>query len=171
MAPPSSRDSRGPTRERFLRFPARLLQLAVRFLCKAEIVGALDVHFLCNFEDLANDVEIVYLGFSVDHPGIQETLLSKCNSFSLEVKYGARVSASFQLINNVLCFPGKIRRFERSQKATFYHSQTVAACFAGTGSFRLRTSRALSARIFRWSSFDSPISPNTSSAASGFQQG
>jgi len=40
-----------------------LYQVAVRFLCKAEIVGVLDGHFLCDFEDLANDVEIVFLRF------------------------------------------------------------------------------------------------------------
>lgn len=50
----------------FLRFPACLGQLAVRFLGKAEVVGALDGNFLCDFEDLANDVEIVFLRFFVD---------------------------------------------------------------------------------------------------------
>jgi hypothetical protein len=28
-----------------------------RFLCEAEIVGALDRHFLCDFEDLVDDIE------------------------------------------------------------------------------------------------------------------
>jgi hypothetical protein len=41
----------------------------VRFLGKAEIVGPLDGHFLCDFEDLANDVEIVLLRFFVDTAG------------------------------------------------------------------------------------------------------
>src|SRR5206468_2695156 len=44
-----------------------LRQLAVYFLCKAEIVGALDGHFLCDLENPANDVEIVFLRFFVDH--------------------------------------------------------------------------------------------------------
>src|SRR5437899_12413711 len=57
---------RGVSRE-FLRFPTRLRQLAVRFLGKAEIVGALDGNFLCDFEDLAKDVEIVFLRFFVRH--------------------------------------------------------------------------------------------------------
>ena len=48
-----------PRLRKFLRFPACLRQLAVRFLCKAEIVGALDWDFLGDFEDFANDVEIV----------------------------------------------------------------------------------------------------------------
>ena len=52
---------------KFLRFPPRFRQVAVRFLCKAEIVGALDGNFLCDVEDLANDVEIVFLRFLVDH--------------------------------------------------------------------------------------------------------
>jgi hypothetical protein len=43
-------------------------QLAVRFLCEAEIVGALGRHFLCDSQDLANDVEIVFLRFFVDTP-------------------------------------------------------------------------------------------------------
>jgi hypothetical protein len=34
--------------------------------CKAEIIGALDGHFLCDFEKLADDVEIFFL-FLVDH--------------------------------------------------------------------------------------------------------
>ena len=44
-----------------------MCQFAVRFLGKAEIVGAVDGYFLCDFEDLANDVEIVFLRFFVDH--------------------------------------------------------------------------------------------------------
>ena len=44
-----------------------LRQLAVGFRYKTEIVGALDRHFLCHFEDLANDVEIVFLRVFVDH--------------------------------------------------------------------------------------------------------
>ena len=63
----SSYETRKAAPGKFLRFPARLRQLAVRFLCKAEIVGALDGNFLCDFEDLANDVEIVFLRFFVDH--------------------------------------------------------------------------------------------------------
>ena len=51
----------------FLRFPARLGQLAVRFLCEAEIVGALDGHFLADVQDLAHDFEVVFLGLFVDH--------------------------------------------------------------------------------------------------------
>jgi hypothetical protein len=42
-------------------------QFTVRFLCKAEIVGALDGHFVGDFEDLANDVEIVFLRFFGDY--------------------------------------------------------------------------------------------------------
>jgi hypothetical protein len=38
--------------DKFLRFPTRLRQLAVRFLGKAEIVGGLDGHFLGDVEDL-----------------------------------------------------------------------------------------------------------------------
>ena len=53
----SSNEARKAAPGKFLRFPARLRQVAVRFLCKAEIVGALDGNFLCHFEDLANDVE------------------------------------------------------------------------------------------------------------------
>jgi hypothetical protein len=53
--------------ESFLTLPSRLCQLAVRLFCEAEIVGALDGHFLRDIEDLANDVEIVFLRFFVDH--------------------------------------------------------------------------------------------------------
>jgi hypothetical protein len=47
--------------------PNRLGQFAVRFLCKAEIVGALDGHSFVTFVDFANNVEIVFLRFFVDH--------------------------------------------------------------------------------------------------------
>ena len=50
----------------FLRLTAHLCHLAVRFLCKAKIAGALNGQFLGDFEDLANDVEIVFLRFFVD---------------------------------------------------------------------------------------------------------
>jgi hypothetical protein len=52
---------------RRLRFPTGLGQLLVRFLREAEIVGALDGHFLFDIDDLANDVEIVLLGFFVHY--------------------------------------------------------------------------------------------------------
>ena len=50
------------------RVSSPLTQLAVRFLCKAEIVGALDGNFVCDFEDLANDVKIIFLRFFVVDP-------------------------------------------------------------------------------------------------------
>jgi len=47
----SSNEARKAAPGKFLRFPARLRQVAVRFLCKAEIAGALDGNFLCHFEE------------------------------------------------------------------------------------------------------------------------
>ena len=79
----SSNEARKAAPGKFLRFPARLRQVAVRFLCKAEIAGALDANFLCHFEDLANDVEIVSLRFFVDHA---VKVFQPCNSLILRAR-------------------------------------------------------------------------------------
>jgi len=67
MSFPLGAEVRKARARELLRFPARLGDLAVRFLGEAEIGGALDGHFLCHVGDLAHDVEIVFLRFLVDH--------------------------------------------------------------------------------------------------------
>ena len=48
-------DAGKPTREKFLKFPASLCQLAVRLFCEAEIVGAIDGRFRQDIEDLSGN--------------------------------------------------------------------------------------------------------------------
>jgi hypothetical protein len=64
-------------------------QLAVRFLFKAEIVDTLDGNFLGDFEDLANDIAIVFWVSSSTTPLVVKVLIhpvvsARCQ-FSVEL--------------------------------------------------------------------------------------
>jgi len=76
MSFPLGAEVRKARARELLRFPARLGQLAVRFLGKAELVGALDGHFFCHVEDLATMSRSFFFVSSSTTP-LQEVVISR----------------------------------------------------------------------------------------------